>query len=130
MALRESPVFPGTPQITQTNFAASTAQTVTIFTAGSDGSVVTGINIYELGASSATVKLLIYIGSGTARYIGQFTLAGAAGTTTNLLKSSILPFIDDANPVLTLPANYQLQLEVPSVSNQLNVTVLGGSLTQ
>jgi hypothetical protein len=84
MAVTATPVFVQTPVITPQNFVQGTdaAGTYkTIYTAGANGSKVTGIIVATDDGSATHVLTLVLTRSATDYYIGAYTLPISSGTS-------------------------------------------------
>lgn len=141
MAANTSPVFPLTPVVPvgQTLITANTAKdgtgtVVTIYTAGSNGSKVDGINIAYTGTSVATV-VRIFVNNGSATTTASNnTLIKSINVGANTMTSEISTAADFYTPLLNggslmLPAGYKITATIAvTVANALAVTATGGDL--
>ena len=107
----------GSPTNALTNANGTTA--VTIFTAGANGSVVRGLNVYSTDTATGSMTLNLVI-SGTSYPLVTTTIPIQAGSVTgtppvNLLSSAICPSLPKdayANPVLQLASGASLTVSM------------------
>ena len=141
MAANFKPVFPLTPRIGvgQTLLTANTAKdgtgtVVTLYTAGTDGAKVDGVNVAYTGTSVATV-LRLYVNNGAAT---------TTATNNTLIKSVVIPANTLASEVnsaadffttalnggsIMLPAGYKITAHIAvTVANAIAVSAMGGDL--
>lgn len=136
MPANTSPVFPLTPVIPvgQTLATANTAKdgtgtVATLYTAGANGSKLSGVQIAYTGTSVATV-LRLFINNGSTN---------ATATNNSLYKSVAIPAntlseVAAANDIpvsldLTLPAGYKLMATIgTTIAAAIAVTASGGDL--
>lgn len=127
MPANTAPIFPGSISNKAVNFAASIAQTLTLITGGTNGTVIVGLNLYQDSAAAVAVTLGIKI-SGTSYKLCKFSTPATADYVENLIKSARIPAVDDYQGILVLGAGHILEMTVPSVANNVAMNIFAGDL--
>ena len=135
MAANTSPLFPLTPVVgfgkvlTANTATDGTGTTVSILTAGTNGTRIDSINVWHLGTNVATV-LRLFINNGTT--VGTATNnvlwyeATIPANTLSQVAASVPVVV--TTPNLVLPANYVIYAAVgTTISAGLGVSISGGS---
>lgn len=135
-------VTPQTPKITPQNFVQGTDSAgtyKTIYTAGSNGSKIVGINVTTDDGSATHVLTLVLTRSATDYVLGAYTLPVNSGTdgsaaTVDLLAGGPstlikgLPFDNDGQRYLFLESGDTLRLTFATAltaSKRINVLTIG-----
>lgn len=144
MAVTATPVFVQTPKVTPQNFVQGTDSAgtyKTIFTAGSDGSKVTAINVTTDDGSATHVLTLALTRSATDYIIGSYTLpinSGTDGSTVgvNMLNGgpntliTALPTDNDGQKYLFLESGDTLRMTFATAltaAKRINVVTIGAN---
>jgi len=107
MAVTATPVFLQAPTITPQNFVQGTDSAgtyKTIYTAGSNGSKITGILVATDDGSATHVLTLVVTRSATDYYLGAYTLPVSSGTSGSVANVDMLSG-GPSNLILGLPVD-------------------------
>lgn len=136
MTTTPTPIFPQTIQTELVQIVNATASSiVTLYTAGTNGSVINMINASNTDGSNAYTLTFYITKSSTSYILGTLSLPHTAGTgissvALNVLTGLVsLPLDAFGNPVLYLGAGCTLQVSSGTTvlsTNILSLTAIGG----
>lgn len=129
MTARTQPIFPGVPDNKNTTFSASSATTKTLYTAdATNGGVVDALNLYFGSSVAVDITIQTTVGGVTSK-VANIAFTPSAKQAINLISSTYLKFIDDADPKWRLAPGQTIEMTVTSFASTVDATVIGGPLT-